>query len=275
MSLIDRYFSLDNRAYVVTGGAGLLGKQHAIAIAEAGGVPVVLDNSEVGIQEVRAEFSKLGLPTIAKVCNVLDPIQLNNILKEILGLGYHVGGLVNNLDYNPKMRPSSEPSLAGFESFAEFEWHRAIDLGLKSAVLCSQIFGGHMAQNGGGVIVNIASDLGIIAPDQRIYQDPEVSPEDWAIKPVTYSVTKFGLIGLTKYLASYWAGKSIRVNALAFGSVAGTQSAHLTRELQSRIPLGRLAQPDEYRGALIFHLSDASSYMTGAVTVLDGGRSIW
>jgi len=275
MSLVDEIFSLKGKAYVVTGGAGLLGRNHAMAIAAAGGIPVVLDNSVDGVENLMSHFGDLQMPLIAKVCDALDVDALNRVLVEIQESGFVLGGLINNLDYNPPMESGSSPALNKFEDFPELEWDKAMDLGLKSAFLASRVFGSELAKNESGTIVNIASDLAVIAPDQRIYRDPQKPESDWVLKPISYSVTKFGLVGLTKYLASYWSEKSVRVNALAFGSVTSTQSPYLTSQLESRIPMGRLARPDEYKGALIFLLSDASSYMTGSVTVLDGGRSIW
>ena len=132
-----------------------------------------------------------------------------------------------------------------------------------------------MAQAGGGSIVNIASDLALISPDQRMYAVGLPEGSTAPIKPVSYSVVKSGLLGLTRYLSTYWSPLPVRCNALLPGSVRGTQSPELTVELTNRIPLGRLAEPDEYQGALVFLLSDASSYMTGASLVMDGGRTAW
>jgi NAD(P)-dependent dehydrogenase (short-subunit alcohol dehydrogenase family) len=161
------------------------------------------------------------------------------------------------------------------ENFPVQQWAHDIELGLTTALECSRVFGEQMVTAGGGSIVNIASDLAILAPDQRIYQSPDISDEMTPVKPVSYSVVKAGLLGLTRYLSTYWAPVPVRCNALLPGSVSGTQGPSLVANLRERIPLGRLATASEYSGAVIFLLSDASAYMTGANLVMDGGRSIW
>jgi len=170
------------------------------------------------------------------------------------------------------------PAAAGrdrLESFPVEQWAHDIQLGLTTALECSRVFGAQMVSAGGGSIVNIASDLAILAPDQRIYRSPDVTNDEAPVKPVSYSVVKAGLLGLTRYLATYWAPTPVRCNALLPGSVTGTQGTRLVANLEERIPLGRLAAPSEYSGAVIFLLSDASAYMTGAFISMDGGRSAW
>jgi len=185
-----------------------------------------------------------------------------------------VWGLVNNVASNPPMGPAAHGT-DRLENFPLAQWDHDIRLGLTSAYLCSRYFGGSMAQAGAGSIVNIASDLALISPDQRMYAVGLPEGSTAPVKPVSYSVVKSGLLGLTRYLSTYWSPLPVRCNALLPGSVGGTQSPELTGELTQRIPLGRLAKPDEYQGALVFLLSDASSYMTGASLVMDGGRTAW
>jgi NAD(P)-dependent dehydrogenase (short-subunit alcohol dehydrogenase family) len=154
-------------------------------------------------------------------------------------------------------------------------WERDIAVGLTGAFLCCKVFGSEMAKNLHGVILNIASDLSVISPDQRLYRRAGFPDEQQPVKPVTYSVVKTGLIGLTRYLATYWADQGVRVNALSPGGVFTGQPAEFVQRLSERIPLGRMAAEDEYEGAVIFLCSDASSYLTGANLVIDGGRSCW
>lgn len=150
-----------------------------------------------------------------------------------------------------------------------------LDVGLGGAFNCAKVFGVQMARQGVGVIVNIASDLGVIAPDQRLYRVEGREPEQQPVKPVTYSVVKHGLLGLTKYLATYWCEQGVRCNALSPGGVYAGQNDVFVSKLTQLIPLGRMADADEYRGAIAFLCSDASSYMNGANLVVDGGRSTW
>jgi NAD(P)-dependent dehydrogenase (short-subunit alcohol dehydrogenase family) len=142
-------------------------------------------------------------------------------------------------------------------------------------MLCSQIFGQMMAKKGEGVILNIASDLSIFAPDQRLYKKDGLQPEQQPVKPVTYSVIKHGLIGLTKYLATYWADRGVRCNALSPGGVFNEQGEEFVKKLTNLIPMNRMASKDEYRGAVQFLCSDASAYMNGQNITMDGGRSVW
>jgi NAD(P)-dependent dehydrogenase (short-subunit alcohol dehydrogenase family) len=177
---------------------------------------------------------------------------------------------------NPKY---SQVSTSGIKSRVEHfdleDWENQIRVGLTGAFICSKVFGSGMAKSGGGVIVNIASDLSVIAPDQRLYEKVGISSNEQPVKPVTYSVIKSGLIGLTKYLATYWHNSGVRVNALSPGGVFENQDVEFVAKLSELIPLGRMANIDEYRSAIQFLCSDASSYMTGQNLVIDGGRSIW
>ena len=162
-----------------------------------------------------------------------------------------------------------------FENFSMEVWNQDLEVGLTGAFLCAQVLGTEMARRGKGVIVNISSDLGIIAPDQRLYEKEGLPTNSQPVKPVTYSVVKTALIGLTRYLATYWAEQGVRVNALCPGGVEADQPEDFKTQVHSRIPMGRMAQKNEYKGAILFLVSDASSYMTGATLAVDGGRTCW
>jgi NAD(P)-dependent dehydrogenase (short-subunit alcohol dehydrogenase family) len=183
--------------------------------------------------------------------------------------------LINNAANNPKAEAPLGETWSRLERFSLEQWQADVAVGLTGAFLCSQAFGTEMARRGKGVILNIASDLAIIAPDQRIYRRPGVSEDQQPVKPVSYSVVKTGLIGLTRYLATYWADQGVRVNAISLGGVYNDQPDEFVQKLTELVPLRRMAGVDEYQGAIVFLCSDASSYMTGSNLVIDGGRTIW
>jgi len=268
-------FDLTGRVLVVTGGAGLLGTEHAAAIAQAGGTPVIADVRGADAERVAREIrDRDGGQASALELDVSSSSSSRAALERVLALHGRVDGLINNAALNPKVEGAGL-SATRFENYSLESWERELAVGLTGAFLCSQVFGAHMAAHGKGVIVNIASDLGLIAPDQRIYRRPGLAPDEQPVKPVTYSVVKGGLVMLTKYLATYWAEAGVRVNALVPGGVYAGQPDDFVARLTNLIPLGRMAKRDEYRAALVFLCSDASSYMTGSNLIIDGGRTCW
>lgn len=271
----NRLFDLSGRVAVITGGAGLLGVQHAGAIAEAGGCPVLADiDGESAVREAGKIAGKYGADCLGLKVDITSKGEISRFSDAVLEKYGRIDILINNAANDPKVK-AADSSWARFEHFPLEMWNADIAVALTGAFLCSQVIGGEMAQRGGGVILNISSDLGIIAPDQRIYAKPGLPPEKQPVKPVTYSVVKTGLIGLTRYLATYWADKNIRVNAICPGGVQTDQPEDFVVKLTSLIPLGRMARKDEYKGAILFLVSEASSYMTGATLVIEGGRSAW
>jgi NAD(P)-dependent dehydrogenase (short-subunit alcohol dehydrogenase family) len=265
-------FDLSDKVALVTGGAGLLGGQHASALAEAGARVVLGD---VNLDAARARAEGLGERVSAARLDVTDPASVRSAQADILSRlgGVHI--LINNAAIDAKVQSGGLIETSRFEHFSLAQWDLELKVGLTGAFLCSQAFGGWMAANQGGVILNIASDLSVFAPDQRIYRKEGVPEERQPVKPVTYSALKHGLVGLTRYLATYWAEKNVRVNALSPGGVYTEQPEEFVRRLANLIPLGRMARCDEYRAAIQFLCSDASSYMTGQNVVMDGGRSAW
>lgn len=268
-------FDMTGRVVVITGAAGLLGPRHAEAVAELGAVPVFGDlRAARAAEAARTVADRYGVPALALALDVTSVASCNNALAELLERFGRVDVLVNNAAQNPKVEGAGLGATR-FENLSLERWQDELDVGLTGAFLASQVFGTHMAQHGGGVIVNVASDLGLIAPDQRIYRRPGLSEHEQPAKPVTYSVVKGGLLMLTKYLATYWAGANVRVNALCPGGVYAGQPDDFVNQLTRLIPMGRMARADEYQAALAFLCSDASSYMTGANLVVDGGRTCW
>jgi NAD(P)-dependent dehydrogenase (short-subunit alcohol dehydrogenase family) len=268
-------FDLSGRVIVITGGSGLLGVEHAKGIADAGGTPVIADLRLEAARECAASIAKeYGVPASAVELDVTCIGSCQDALRTVLGQHGRLDGLVNNAAHNPKVEGKGL-SASRFENFSLEDWSRDLAVGLTGAFLMSQVFGAHMAAHAGGVIVNIASDLGVIAPDQRIYRRPGLPESEQPVKPVTYSVVKGGLVMFTKYLATYWAEQNVRVNALVPGGVYAGQPDDFVARLSNLIPMGRMAKRDEYRAALVFLCSDASSYMTGSNLIVDGGRTCW
>ena len=264
----NNLFDLTGKVAIITGGAGLLGQQHAEAIAAFGGCPVILD---IDYDAARNIIKEIGVG-FAFECNVTRPQDIYDTLNETLTLRGHVDILINNLSCSANVESLGQYSRLEFYPYSQ--WAKDLELGLGSAFLCSKIIGSHMADKGKGVIVNIASDLSVIAPDQRLYHKEGLADEEQPKKPISYSAIKHGIIGLTRYLATYWAGR-VRVNAISPGGIFNNQPDDFVRHISDRIPMGRMARANEIQGTLVFLCSDASSYMTGQNIIVDGGRSIW
>ena len=276
---LPSHFDLRGRTALITGAGGLLGPQHASALAEAGARVILTDISEpaakAGAEGVRGEFADADC--LAMALDVRTARAVTALAAELDRRGIAVDILINNAAIDPKVTSREGVAHSSrLEALALEQWDLELAVGLTGAMLCSQAFGARMAERGKGVILNIASDLGVIAPDQRLYRRNDVAArQQQPVKPVTYSVIKHGLIGLTRYLATYWADRGVRVNALSPGGVFTNQEPAFVDRLQQLIPLGRMAAAGEYRAALQFLCSDASAYMTGQNLVIDGGRSVW
>jgi NAD(P)-dependent dehydrogenase (short-subunit alcohol dehydrogenase family) len=271
-------FDLTNKWAVISGGAGLLGKQHSIALLELNANVVLIDLDLQRLNTVKTELQKrfTNQKVLIFAADISNEKSILEIQSELITNKYKVSILINNAAINPKYVNSvKKNNLSRVESFSLEDWDLQLNVGLKGAFICSKIFGSNMAKDNGGVIVNIASDLSVIAPDQRIYLNERFDKDSQPVKPVTYSVIKSGLIGMTKYLSTYWNSSNVRVNALSPGGVFEDQDPLFVSKLTKLIPLGRMANVDEYRSAIQFLCSDASSYMTGQNLVIDGGRSVW
>lgn len=270
-------FNLTGKWALITGGAGLLGNEHAIALLEVGANVVLWDINEPRLIQNMIMLKK-NFPSnevlIAKVDITSDKLVIKEF-KKLLSKKISISILINNAAVNPKFSSKKSVSSQRVENLTLKDWDSHLSVGLKGAFICSKVFGTYMASNRKGVIINIASDLSVISPDQRIYKNRKFLSHKQPVKPITYSVTKFGLIGMTKYLATYWADSGVRVNALSPGGVYENQDQRFINKLSRLIPLGRMARANEYRSAIQFLSSDASSYMTGHNLIIDGGRSVW
>lgn len=277
--IVTQLFDLTGRVAVITGGAGLLGLRHAEIVAAQGGVPVLVDIVPA-CSHAADLASRYQVDACAIQADITDPEAVRGLLDQVLARFGRLNILINNASNNPKMENIAGVNFSRLENFPFEQWHADISVGLTGAFLCSQVLGTDMArqfrESGTcGVILNIASDLAVIAPDQRIYRQSGVPEDLQPAKPVTYSVVKTGLVGLTRYLATYWAESGVRVNAISPGGVYNGQPEAFVEKLTNLIPMGRMARVNEYQGAVLFLVSDASSYMTGHNLVIDGGRSAW
>jgi NAD(P)-dependent dehydrogenase (short-subunit alcohol dehydrogenase family) len=270
-------FDLTNKVILVTGGGGFLARQHANVVLKNNGKLILID---INKKKLISFVKELGKKYQKKVTYYLGDITKENflirVLENIKKKFGKIDVLINNaaIDYSPKNNKLNN-SLK-LENFSIKIWNQDISAGLTGALLCSKVFGAFMCNNKkGGVILNIASDLGLIAPDHRIYKKSNKDLKSDFVKPVSYSVVKHGIIGLTKYIATYWAKYNLRCNALAPGGIYNNQDKRFVKKVSKLIPLGRLAFQGEYEQAILFLISDASSYMNGSVMVVDGGRTAW
>ena len=271
-------FRLTNKWALITGAGGLLGIEHARALLSSGANVVIqdIDGSKISEAEkiLKSEFSNSKIQV--SVSDITSEKSMVDAREELRASGINISILINNAAVNPKYKSlDSIGSQSRLENFTLDDWNYQLSVGLTGAFICSKVFGLKMAEEKSGVILNIASDLSIIAPDQRLYEQPELNKNRQPVKPVTYSVIKTGLIGLTRYLATYWSADGVRVNALSPGGVYEGQDKEFVQRLTNLIPLGRMASASEYHSAAQFLCSDASAYMTGQNLVIDGGRSVW
>ena len=276
MNTLDQ-FKLDGKFCVITGGAGLLGVKHAEALLDAGASVILVDKNMAKLNIAASRFStRPGHKStiLGYSFDITNEEAVRNHVEHICKYQGSIDVLINNAANTPRAEDIN--SLTRLEDFPIKSWREDFDVSVTGAFLMSREIGKRMAENGGGVILNIVSDLGIIAPDQRIYRKEGLKDSEQPVKPVSYSVAKHALIGLTKYLATYWADKGVRVNSISPGGVYnGHLSVDFVHELTRLIPMGRMAHADEYKAAILFLCSDASSYMTGANLVIDGGRTCW
>ena len=271
-------FSLNGKTAVITGANGMLGRKHTLALLELGATVVMTDIDINSLDHAKTDlintFPNGKIQTFG-----MDVVSEDSVFDAHNFISNHIGRvdiLINNAAINPSSNSLVDNTrTTRLENFSLERWSNELAVGLTGAYLCSKVFGSAMASDGnGGVILNIASDLSVIAPDQKLYRQEQLPDELQPVKPVTYSVVKAGVVGLARYLSSYWADKGVRANALSPGGVYVDQDTEFVTRLERLIPMGRMAKPDEYIGAIQFLCSDASAYMNGQNIVMDGGRSV-
>jgi NAD(P)-dependent dehydrogenase (short-subunit alcohol dehydrogenase family) len=268
-------FDMSGRTVIVTGGAGLLGREYGRALVDAGANVVLADIDGSRVDAIATDLGATGGKIIGIAVDVTDEDSVAHLVRETLTAFGRIDGLVNNAALDPKFDRGKSAQLAiTFENYPLELWNRALAVNLTGLFLCARAVAPSMLEQGRGVIVNVSSTYGMVGPDQRLYEsDRPDAPREF--KPVAYSVTKSGVLGFSRYLAAYWAGTGIRVNTLTPGGVLNEQPPEFVRRYSARTPLGRMADRREYCGALLFLLSDASSYMTGSNLVVDGGWTAW
>ncbi len=272
-------FDLSANNALITGAAGLLGLEHAKALLEVDCSVVLTDVNYENLQLTYLKLKEKYNPKKIKMMlmDVTSEISVTSVLDSLNQEKIFIDILVNNAAVDPKVNENMNIlSPSRLENFDIEQWNNQIAVGLTGALNCIKVFGYEMSKSKSDcVILNIASDLSVIAPDQRIYKIDGIDKDKQQVKPVTYSVIKSGLIGLTKYVATYWAKNGVRCNALSPGGVFNNQSETFVSRLRNLIPMDRMAKKDEYHGAIQFLCSEASSYMNGQNIIIDGGRSIW
>ena len=272
-NVLDK-FNLKGSTVLVTGGGGLLGRQFALALAQAGADVMLADLAYEAAADQAEVIRAEGLSAEALAVDVVDPDSTRDMVEQTLARFGRLDVLINSAALDPKFDPQhqSEQAANAFESYSFEAWRKALDVNLTGMFLASQAAVQPMLAQGKGVIINICSTYGINGPDQRIYIRPDGTR---SYKPVYYSVTKAGVLGFTRYLAAYYAGKNIRVNALTPGGVYNQHDEVFVKAYSAKTILGRMANLDEMSAAMLFLASDASSYMTGANLIVDGGWTAW
>ena len=267
-------FDLTGKTVMITGAGGLLGPKHAEAVIEFGARAIITDHHEDrAIARAKELNDKYGNEcAIPFYMDVTNKESVQNVVNKL----ERIDVLINNAAKDPKVKKEAglTPD-SRFETMTPDYWFEGINAALNGTFFCSQVVGNKMLEQGAGVILNISSDLGVIAPDQRLYRKEGVPESLQNVKPITYSAAKWAIIGMTKYLAVYFAKKNIRVNCLSPTGVYNNHPEDFVSKLSNIIPMGRMADIDEYKGAIVFLCSDASTYMTGENLVIDGGKSVW
>lgn len=266
---------LASKVAVVTGATGLLGVEHCRALARAGARIAATDLGGAAFGRLADTVAgETGERPLMVPADITSKESLEHLLEATLVQFGRIDALVCNAAVNEKVEAPGDPSgLVRFEDYPLDAWKRAVDVNLTGTFLCCQVLGGELARRRSGSIVTVASTYALVAPDQALYRKSDGTQAFF--KSAAYPSTKSAVLGLTRYLAAYWGSVGVRVNALCPGGVRNGQDDHFVASYSARTPLGRMAEPGDYGGALVFLTSDASAYMTGATLVVDGGYTAW
>lgn len=275
---VKAQYDLTGKVCVITGGAGFLGRQFAEALAEMGGLPVLFDLLPELLAEARAEVAEFCGRCETELADVSDEASISSAVQRVLASHGKIDVLINNAALT-KYGCDADPE-EFFKPFAETSsevWDAGLRINLTGTMTACKVIGPEMVKQGGGSIINIGSDVGVVSPDPRIY-DPDPAADYPGMPfntPAFYSVTKAGVIHMTRHLATLWGADNVRVNCFSPAGVFRDHDPKFVSKLASRIPMGRMGRINEYKGAIVFLASDASSFMTGHNLVMDGGRTIW
>lgn len=267
-------FDLTGQVAIVTGALGLIGRNHCLALAEAGAHVVVVDLNGEKSQAFAGEISQSYPEALGIGLDITNKEVVEASKKLILDKFGRIDVLVNNAAINDMFEnPTAAAEQSKFENYPLDLFEKSLQVNVTGSFLCAQVYGAYMAGQEKGSIINVASTYGMVGPDQSIYKQPDGTQSFY--KSAAYPVTKGAIINFTRFLAAYWGPKGVRVNTLSPGGVENNQDEYFLKNYSNRTPLGRMAQPTDYKGAVVFLASDASSYMTGANLVVDGGWTAW
>jgi len=266
-------FSLRGKTAIVTGAVGLLGREHCLALGEAGANVVATDLDAAACEALARDLEAADVRAIGVAADITQKADLERLRERAIDRFGAIEVLVNNAAVDDKFDAGADLDASRFEEYSLDRWRRSLDVNVTGTFLCCQVLGREMVQRGGGSIVNVASTYGVVSPDQGLYRDAQ--GEQLFFKSAAYPVSKSAVIALSRYLATYWGRAGVRVNTLSPGGVEAEQDPRFIENYSRRTPIGRMARRDEYRGALVFLASEASSYLTGFNLVVDGGWTAW
>jgi NAD(P)-dependent dehydrogenase (short-subunit alcohol dehydrogenase family) len=275
---VRKQFDLKNKVAIITGGGGFLGVQFAESIAEMGGKPILIDVNQESLNNASDRLVNAGFSDFSTyIADLTDENSIIDLKDQLLNDCKSLDILINSAALTHSGMENSDNFFNSFEETDSNVWEAGINVNLTSLQLICKVLGSKMVELGnGGSIINIASDVGVISPNPNIYESDDLGYDGVDFNsPAFYAVSKAGVIHLTKFLAVHWAKNNVRVNCISPAGVYKNQDPGFIKKLTEQIPMGRMALPNEFKGAIIFLASNASSFITGHNLLIDGGRTIW